>query len=56
LEDELCCNLCTLARATRGKDLGLMNIKSLLKLHGGKRCDGANVKRWNFEVKPVVYQ
>jgi hypothetical protein len=56
LEDELNCNLCTLARATRGKDLDLMNIKSLWKLHGGKRCDGANVKRWNLEVKLVVFQ
>jgi hypothetical protein len=56
LEDELNCNLCTLARATRGKDLHLMNIKRLWNLHGGKRCYGANVKRRNLEVKPVVYQ
>jgi hypothetical protein len=46
----------TLARAARGKDLDLMNIKRFRKLHGGKRCDGANIKRWNLEVKPVLYQ
>jgi len=56
LEDELNFNLFTLARATRGKDLDLINIKSLWKLHGGKKCDGANIKRWNLEVKPVLYQ